>query len=548
VNAPGARSEPESGSLMSAATSRERRYTYAAVGVLFGLFCAAAPFATKRLPESDGFIPAVQAIIFVTDLTTAVLLFNQVWVSRSRAFLVLASAYLFTALIVVVHTLTFPRAFAEQGIVGAGLQTTGWLHNIWHFSFPAAVIVYVLLQDRSGANDRIRAPIPSVVCWSIIGMIALVCGILWFLTAADRLLPPLFLDRLTFSPLVFHTGAFDTLVCGVALVLLLVRGGSVLDQWLTISVAATTAEMAMVTFFSGGRFDLGWYSVRIFGVVSSTAVLLALITEITRLHATLSVAVRSLERERDNKLMNVRAITASIAHEIRQPLTAIALNAEAALKYLGKTPPSYEYAREALGEIRNATHHTGEVLDGLRTLFAKADQERQPVDVNDVIRRVLQSMQTELKEHRVDTRYEPAAELPLVAASRGQLQEVIFNLVNNAIEAMAPTPDRNRMLGVRTELRRDRAIAVSVQDTGSGIHAKQIESIFDPFVTTKAKGTGLGLAICRMIVEQHGGQLSATSDGVSGALFQFVLPIGQFESGDGAAEERRGTPKDLVFR
>ncbi|HKE22112.1 MAG TPA: MASE4 domain-containing protein [Bryobacteraceae bacterium] len=518
------------------------------MGVLFGLFCAAAPFATKRLPESDGFIPAVQAIIFVTDLTTAVLLFNQVWVSRSRAFLVLASAYLFTALIVVVHTLTFPRAFAEQGIVGAGLQTTGWLHIIWHFSFPAAVIVYVLLQDRSGANDRIRAPIPSVVCWSIIGMIALVCGILWFLTAADRLLPPLFLDRLTFSPLVFHTGAFDTLVCGVALVLLLVRGGSVLDQWLTISVAATTAEMAMVTFFSGGRFDLGWYSVRIFGVVSSTAVLLALITEITRLHATLSVAVRSLERERDNKLMNVRAITASIAHEIRQPLTAIALNAEAALKYLGKTPPSYEYAREALGEIRNATHHTGEVLDGLRTLFAKADQERQPVDVNDVIRRVLQSMQTELKEHRVDTRYEPAAELPLVAASRGQLQEVIFNLVNNAIEAMAPTHDRNRMLGVRTELRRDRAIAVSVQDTGSGIHAKQIESIFDPFVTTKAKGTGLGLAICRMIVEQHGGQLSATSDGVSGALFQFVLPIGQFESGDGAAEERRGTPKDLVFR
>src|SRR5262249_60186902 len=110
-------------------------------------------------------------------------------------------------------------------------------------------------------------------------MIALVCGILWFLTAADRLLPPLFLDRLTFSPLVFHTGAFDTLVCGVALVLLLVRGGSVLDQWLTISVAATTAEMAMVTFFSGGRFDLGWYSVRIFGVVSSTAGLLGRITQ-----------------------------------------------------------------------------------------------------------------------------------------------------------------------------------------------------------------------------------------------------------------------------
>jgi C4-dicarboxylate-specific signal transduction histidine kinase len=362
-------------------------------------------------------------------------------------------------------------------------------------------------------------------------VVALVCGILWFLTAADRFLPPLFLDRLTFSPLVFYAGAFDTLVCVVALVLLLVRGRSVLDQWLTISVAATTAEMAMVTFFSTGRFDLGWYSVRIFGVVSSTAVLLALITGITRLQARLSVTVRTLERERDNRLMNVRAITASIAHEISQPLAAIEINAAAALHLLGKTPPDHHEAQDALTEITQSVKRTTEVFEGLRTLFGKGDQGPEPVDVNQIIRSVLRVMDVEMKNHGVDAQHNLTAGLPLVAGQGGQLQEVIFNLVHNAIEAMDSAPDRRRILLVGTELRSDQAIAVLVQDTGPGIDPRKIDGIFAPFVTTKAQGTGLGLAICRMIVEGHGGRLTATSDGKSGALFQFVLPIGQTAQG-----------------
>ena len=120
---------------------------------------------------------------------------------------------------------------------------------------------------------------------------------------------------------------------------------------------------------------------------------------------------------------------------------------------------------------------------------------------------------------------ELTAELPLIKGHRAQLQQVIFNLINNAVEAMNITTNRTRVLHVRTELRGQEAISVGIKDSGPGIDPNKLDEIFRAFVTTKARGTGLGLAICRMIVEHHGGQLTASSDGKSGALFQFVLPI-----------------------
>jgi polar amino acid transport system substrate-binding protein len=137
------------------ATTQQRRRTFAVVAVLFAAFFAVAPFAKVRLPEGDGFIPFVQAVIVVTDLTTAVLLFTQFSLLRTRALLALANIYLFTALIVFVHTLTFPRAFAPQGLLVVSQQTTGWLFLIWHVSFPAAVIAYVLLNDGAGQKSNI---------------------------------------------------------------------------------------------------------------------------------------------------------------------------------------------------------------------------------------------------------------------------------------------------------------------------------------------------------------------------------------------------------
>lgn len=260
-------------------------------------------------------------------------------------------------------------------------------------------------------------------------------------------------------------------------------------------------------------------------VVALTAfVLAALFTERRESEARLAHANLLLEHERDNKLMNVEAITASIAHEIKQPLASIVLNGSAALQLLGNAPPDHDEVRATLNDIISDSHRTSEMFEGIRALFRKVDQERQLIDMNEIILRVLQSLRGELKDHGVTTRTELMSGLPLVAGNGNQLQQVIFNLVHNALEAMNTTTDRSRVLRVRTEHRGRDAIAVAVEDSGPGIDPKQLDGIFDAFFTTKAHGMGLGLAICRMIIGRHGGQLTVSSDGKRGALFQFVLP------------------------
>jgi len=252
-------------------------------------------------------------------------------------------------------------------------------------------------------------------------------------------------------------------------------------------------------------------------------VLAALFAERRENEARLARANMMLEREQDNKLMSAQAITGAIAHEVRQPLASIVSNASAALRWLERTPPDHDELRAALHRIQGESHRTSEVFDAIRALFRKGDQGRQRIDVNAIIGEVLQSLLGELKSHGVETRSE-LAELPPIDGNRGQLREVIFNLVDNALEAMDTTTDQSRVLRVTTVLRGRDAIAVTVEDSGPGIAPQKLDSIFTAFLTTKSHGMGLGLAICRMIVEQHGGQLTASSDGKNGAQFQFVLP------------------------
>ena len=252
-------------------------------------------------------------------------------------------------------------------------------------------------------------------------------------------------------------------------------------------------------------------------------ILAALFAERRDNEARLARANMMLERERDNKLMSAQAITGVIAHEVRQPLASIVSNASAALRWLERTPPDHGELRAALNRIQGESHRTSEVFDAIRALFRKSDQGRQRIDVNEIIGEVLQSLLGELKSNGIETRSELTG-FAVVEGNRGQLREVVFNLVDNALEAMGTTTDQSRVLRVATELRGRDAIAVTVADSGPGIAPQKLDSIFTAFLTTKSHGMGLGLAICRMIVEQHGGQLTASSDGKSGALFQFVLP------------------------
>jgi len=261
-------------------------------------------------------------------------------------------------------------------------------------------------------------------------------------------------------------------------------------------------------------------------------VLAALFAERRGSEALLARANTMLQRERDNKLMNAEATAASIAHELKQPLAAMGMNADASLVLLEQTPPNLPRVKNALNNIVADVHRTGKALDGIRALFRTVNQGWEPVDVSEICSEVLRSLRAELNDHGISVESELSSKIPPIQGNRGQLQQVIFNLVHNAVEAMIGTTSQKRMLRLATQ-RRDRdRIVVLVQDTGPGIVPAQLDHVFDAFMTTKPQGMGLGLAICQIIVERHGGELTVLSDGKEGALFQFSLPI---KSSDEAA-------------
>ncbi len=261
-----------------------------------------------------------------------------------------------------------------------------------------------------------------------------------------------------------------------------------------------------------------------------------LLTELRQRTDELGRSVAELERERNNKLMTLEAMAASISHEVRQPLAGIASNGGAALRFLGHAPPNLDEARSALNGMVRDSHRASQVFDNIRALFGKADEGHKPFNINKLARDVLQTLRDELNEHGVTTHAALQSDLPHITGHRGQLQEVFINLVRNAIEAMDTMKDGQRTLQV-TAKRQGDDVVVQVEDSGPGIDPRQMDSIFDAFITTKPNGMGLGLAICRMIIERHAGQLSASPAHPRGTIFQVILPV-----------ERAGTQRSGAAR
>jgi C4-dicarboxylate-specific signal transduction histidine kinase len=206
-------------------------------------------------------------------------------------------------------------------------------------------------------------------------------------------------------------------------------------------------------------------------------------------------------------------------------LTGITTRTAAARRFLERKPPDIDRVREILEEVAGASFRSTEVIESFRTLVRNSVSEQGLTNVNDLIIDSLQALRRELDDCGVTIRIYLVPELPLVMGYNGMLREVILNLVQNAIDAMATVMDRKRLLQIETRRQDADTIVISIRDTGTGIDQKSMPDIFDTFVTTKAKGMGLGLAIARMIVEHHKGQLTVSSDGRTGAMFQFTLPV-----------------------
>jgi signal transduction histidine kinase len=215
-------------------------------------------------------------------------------------------------------------------------------------------------------------------------------------------------------------------------------------------------------------------------------------------------------------------LTASLAHEIRQPICAVVTDAQTCLLWLGRDEPDLAEARDAASRMVKDAKYATDIIGRISTLFKKGALQHELVDVNELIREMIVLLRSEANRYSISIRIELAEDLPKVMADRVQLQQVFMNLMLNGIDAMKETPGRGE-LTIKSETGDDQLL-ISVSDTGVGWTPEQAEQIFKAFFTTKEKGTGMGLPISRSIIESHGGRLWATGASGRGATFQFTLP------------------------
>jgi signal transduction histidine kinase len=216
------------------------------------------------------------------------------------------------------------------------------------------------------------------------------------------------------------------------------------------------------------------------------------------------------------------AMTASIAHEINQPLGAIVANAGAGLRWLARTPPDLAEARESIEQIVREGQRAADVVQSVRSMFKSRDLERAPINLNRLIDQVLALVQETLESKGVIVRTELDETPASVTGSPVQMQQVLFNLVSNAIDAMDSVTER--LILIKTKVEETGDVQVTVEDSGSGIDPKNMDRIFGSFFTTKLNGMGMGLSVCRSIIESHGGRLWATPGHARGSIFRFTLP------------------------
>jgi len=237
-------------------------------------------------------------------------------------------------------------------------------------------------------------------------------------------------------------------------------------------------------------------------------------------------SLRQMQRDlaRVGRQTTLATMTASIAHEIKQPLTAIVANGRAGLRWLDREKPDLDEVRRCLKLMVDEGHRSSDVLTSIRGMFREDTQEKVSIDINDLLRQVLALSQGEIESQGVALELQLLESLPQITAERVPLQQVVLNLVTNAIEAMSGVKDRKRLLSIRTQMLQSRDVLITVADAGTGLDPRIIERIFEPFFTTKEQGMGIGLSICKSIVENQGGRLSASPASPHGAIFHIQLP------------------------
>jgi signal transduction histidine kinase len=476
------------------------------------------------LGEIDAFIPMIDASTTLVDLIIATLLYVQASVFRSRALGALATGYVFTGLILIPHALTFPGAFAPDGLLGAGVSSTAWIYIFWRTGLPIAVIAYVLFNraDPSAAHRRARTA--GRIDLAVFAAVATVVGITALATIGHDLLPSLYLNRSDSNyPNMIRAGLAVMALAMVSMAMLFHQRKSALDVWLLVVMSAWLLQTLLFLSLEG-RFTAAWYFAVVVVLASHLFLMLALIAESSRLYARLALSTAERNRERESRLMSMDAMAAAISHEVGQPLSAVITNATGGLNWLTRERPDPEMAIKALHATVDAGKRATDVIKSIRAMFARKPGTVTEFDLNDLVRETTSLLERELAGEKVSLQLTLDQALPPVVADRVQMQQVLINLVTNAIESLRATQGRSRRITIRSAPLDDHDVLLEVSDTGTGIAPEAMALIFQAFFTTKATGTGLGLSLCRTIVEEHGGSLWASPGEGRGATFHLRLP------------------------
>ena len=509
------------------ATDRQRT---TAVGVAIVLIAAAvviAPFASIQVGRIDAFIPVLQTVVSVVDLVTATLLFAQFSIQPQRALLALASGYIFSGSFAFLQTLAFPGGYATAGLIGDGFNTPPWMYVLWHTTFPAAILAYTLSKDTTSAARLPGRPAKIAIAITVACVLAVIAGLTWIVTTKTEYLPSFYTTDVRYQTRLGNQINLALWLWGAtALIVLLFRRRTILDLWLMVILLAYMPNFLVAIIGSSVRFTVGWYAARCFILVASCTLLSVLLVETMFLYSRLVSVIILQRRERTHRFLSVEAATAAIAHEINQPLGAMSLNCDAALECLKATPVDVEELRSCLTGIKNDNSRANEIVAGIRALFKTSAPQKTMVKINRLAREVLRMVENDLHVHGVSISAELQEDVPQVRADPVQLQQVILNLVRNAIDAIAIGPATMKAIRLITTYDGKSVVSLRVQDTGPGIATENETQIFDPFFTTKISGMGLGLSISRRIIEDHGGDLRLTETSSKGCTFEITLPSG----------------------
>jgi len=511
----------------------DRRLAFA-VGIASAvIFLAAVPFAKLPLAQVPAFMPLYQSALVINELITAVLLYGQFRIMRSRALLLLASGYLFCTLMAVFHLLSFPGLFAPGGLIGAGPQTTAWLYFFWHGGFPVFVIGYALLKDRppeAGVGDPIGAPVLRSIALAFAAALVLMT----LTTLGHDLLPKIMSgDKDAFIKVFVATGTW-ALILAAFLALRWRRPHSVLDVWMMVVMCAWIFDVALASVFNHGRYDLGWYAGRIYGLLAASFVLVALLLENGALYVKLAEAHERERRERrlvQEKSIELTALNKeleafsySVSHDLRAPLRVVDGYANIIEEDHGGQLDAN--ARRLLKVLRTSAQQMTQMIEDLLA-FSHLGRRRpttQPVPMTELVNRVISEQRMTHADRAVEF---TVGELGSADADPALVKQAITNLISNAVKYTRGRYPARVEIGTRPTDSPGGATVYYVKDNGVGFDMRQSHRLFGVFQRFHSQqdfeGTGVGLAIVERIIVSHGGRVWAESRPNEGAVFYFTL-------------------------